>query len=142
MVFDFILGLLQLITFAILAYIISFKIIHPYLEKRNRNIEYELYANLDIAAIETEIDKMIETYLNKYVLMNITANEKDFLRREDIELMTQSLTKDIVKDLSSLYLFYIKCIININDQDDIVKFIYRRVQWHVIEFSTNFNKER
>jgi hypothetical protein len=59
-----------------------------------------------------------------------------------MELMVKKLTKTIMLELSELYIFYIKIQRDISDEMDILKYINKKVKEHVLEFVTEYNKER
>lgn len=119
------------------------------IEKRNKleelkikNEQYSLFMKMDPKLIENEIDELVKKYLNEYYLNNIFSNNIDFIRRDQIDLMVRELTKNITSEISELYLFYIKCLTNIGNDDDLLKYIYKKVKEHVLDFVTEYNKPK
>lgn len=119
-------------------YIIKY-VYKPYLEKINRLREYDLYMNFDPELAEKEIDKLIDKYLNKYVLENVIVKKIDYLQEPQVNIMISTLTHDICLDITELYIFYIKNICNINDDNDLIKYIRNKVKEHVLDFINDFN---
>lgn len=136
---------------SIIVILLSFSALLYYMivivEKRNRlkeleikNNQYLLFMQMDPKLIENEIDELIKKYLNDYYLNNIFSSNIDFIRREQIDIMVKQLVKNIIEDISELYLFYIKCLTNIRNDDDLLKYIYKKVKEHVLDFVTEYNK--
>ena len=124
-------------------------IISNYLTIKNKlraleidNKKYELFMNIDTKATEDEINSLIENYLNRYVLENFIINGEDFIRKDDIEIMIRELDKQIIVELSDLYIFYIKILIDVKNEDDIIAYIHRKTKDIVLNFVTEFNKEK
>ena len=109
---------------------------------KNKNETYKLYMQMDPAKIEEEIDKMIQRYIDRYVVTNILANQIQYINKEETTLMIKTLDKTISLELSEMYLFYIKCLVNIRTDDDLLKYIHTKVKEHVLTFITNYNKTK
>lgn len=107
-----------------------------------KNEMYKLYMQMDPAKIEEEIDKMIQGYIDRYVVTNILANQIQYINKEETTLMIKTLDKTISLELSEMYLFYIKCLVNIRTDDDLLKYIHTKVKEHVLTFITNYNKTK
>ena len=142
-----------LIYFSILGFlwIIRYIInkIFLYLDRKNelkeleiKNNQFNLYLSMDPKLAEEEIDNLVEKYLDEYVLNKILINNIDFIRKDQIEEMVKCLDKNIMLEISELYIFYIKTLVNIKDQDDLLKYINKKVKEHVLTFVTQFNKPK
>lgn len=125
------------------------KIISIYLTEKNalkaldvQNKKIELFMQMDSKEAEKEINEHIKQYMDRYVLENFIVNGEDFIRKEDIEIMIKELDRQIVLELSELYIFYIKMLVEISSEDDIIAFIHRKTKEIVLEFVTNFNKDK
>jgi hypothetical protein len=110
-------------------------------DKEVKNKQMELFMQMDPKLAEQEIDDLVEKYMNEYVLkkLDIQSENQYRIRKEIIDKMAKEISKSIIMDLSELYLFYIKMIININDDDDLFKYIYKKVSDHVMIFAANRN---
>ena len=104
-----------------------------------QNKKCELQMRMDPKLAEKEIEDLVKDYLNQYALVNFITKQIPFIREQEVNEMIRYLDKQILLEISELYIFYIRCIVNINDEDDLLAFIDRKVKEQVLEFVTNFN---
>jgi hypothetical protein len=139
--------------FIILFLLLSFGAIYYYLfiiiEKRNtikemelKNEQYDLFMKMDPKLADEEIDKLIDKYIDEYTINIILMSNIDYMKSEDIDKMIKTLTRDITLKLSELYIFYIKILVNISSDDDLLRYIHKRVKNKVLLFVTEYNKPR
>lgn len=124
-------------------------ILKPYLEKKNelkdkeiKNKRDEIFIQLDPEFIEKEIDKLIKKELDQYVLINFISNSMLYIPKPEIERMIIRLTDQVYNELSGLYIFYIRTLVNIESEEDILIYTKKKVQDQVLEFTINYNKTR
>lgn len=124
-------------------------IIDKYLRAKNKyrsmeisNKKIELFMQLDPKLMEQEIDDLILKYLNDYVLKHFTIMRIDYISDDECENMIRTLRHDILLDLSELYIFYIKNLVNLTSDDDLVEYMNKKIKDHVLLFITDFNKPR
>lgn len=147
MYLEYIFKIVVCIFIFVLLYLALFKILKPFLEKRNeieyiniKNQQYSLFMQMDANAMEQEIDIMIQKYIKKYVLYNITAQNIIYVKNDQAEEMIREVCKVVDNNISELYIFYIKCLVSINDDKDLLNYIHNKVKEHVLDFLTEFNK--
>lgn len=137
-----------LVLFILLLFYITAFIFKPYLEKRNEIEEkavtldqFELFMQIDVELIEKEIDKMIIKYVNDYSLKKFILQNVDYIRKPDINIMRKEIKMTITLEISELYIFYIKMLTSINNDEDLLKYIDKKVDEHVLLFVTDYNKQ-
>lgn len=107
-----------------------------------KNNQYNLFMQIDTELVEGEIDKLIKKYLNEYVLYEIIMNNIDYVRKDKVEEMIRYLDKKIMIEISELYIFYIKLLRNINNDEDLLEYVNKKVKEHVLNFVTDFNSPK
>ena len=112
------------------------------LNKEIENQKAELFMKADPNIANKEIEEMISDYINRYVVRHFLINNIDFIRKEEIDMMVKKITREVILDISELYLFYVKILVSIKDDDDLIRFINRKVSDKVLEFATEFNKPK
>ena len=118
-------------------------------EKRNNqktleleNKKIELFMQMDPKMAESEIDELVKKYLNDYIIKNFLISNIDYIKKNEIDKMVKELDRNIVREISELYIFYIKILTNITDEEDLIKYIDKKVKEHVLEFVTEFNRPK
>lgn len=106
------------------------------------NDKMELLLKIEPKNAEKEIDEYIKNKLNEYIVKNILINKIEFIRKEQIDKMVRELDKEIILNISELYIFYIKLLTNIKDENDLLIFIDSKVKDHVLQFVTEYNKPK
>lgn len=145
MVFNNIIAALIFIYVAGFSVYVFNKVMNHLEENRNlrrleiQNKKCELQMRMDPKLAEKEIEDLVKDYLNQYALVNFITKQIPFIREQEVNEMIRYLDKQILLEISELYIFYIRCIVNINDEDDLLAFIDRKVKEQVLEFVTNFN---
>ena len=145
MVFNNIIAALIFIYVAGFSVYVFNKVMNHLEENRNlrrleiQNKKCELQMRMDPKLAEKEIEDLAKDYLNQYALVNFITKQIPFIREQEVNEMIRYLDKQILLEISELYIFYIRCIVNINDEDDLLAFIDRKVKEQVLEFVTNFN---
>ena len=107
-----------------------------------KNNQYNLFMQIDAELVEGEIDKLIKKYLNEYVLYEIIMNNIDYVRKDKVEEMIRYLDKKIMIEIYELYIFYIKLLRNINNDEDLLEYVNKKVKEHVLNFVTDFNSPK
>ena len=121
-------------------------IIKPYINEKNRireieskNKTYELFANIDTEAVQKELDTYFERYVNRYITYKFIANKVIYIKQDDIEKMVSDTTKLIMIEISELYIYYIKLLRSIDNNEDLIQYIYSRVSTITIDTVANYN---
>ena len=121
-------------------------IVKPYMYEKNRireieskNKAYELFASIDPEAVQKELDTYFERYVNRYITYKFIANKVIYIKQDDIEKMVSDTTKLIMIEISELYIYYIKLLRSIDNNEDLIQYIYSRVSTITIDTVANYN---
>ena len=121
-------------------------IVKPYMNEKNRireieskNKTYELFASIDPEAVQKELDTYFERYVNRYITYKFIANKVIYIKQDDIEKMVSDTTKLIMIEISELYIYYIKLLRAIDNNEDLIQYIYSRVSTITIDTVANYN---
>ena len=117
-----------------------------YLEPKNKleemkikNEKYNLFSVLSIESINQYIDEYFERYIQRYISMKFIVRKIEYIKEEDCEIMVRDITKVIALEISELYIFYIKMICNISNDEDLLKFINSKVKSIAVDQVSAFN---
>ena len=141
----YIIILLHSITVFFLLLYISNNIIKLIREKnsiKNKELENDklrLYSTLDPKAIREELNNLIRQYVARYMTKDILANQVAYIKNDQADNMVKDITKEVILDMSDLYLSYCKLLYNISNQDDLTKVIYFLTIDIVLDTVTSFN---
>ena len=139
------LDLLPIILITIVLFIIVKKLIalgKDYLETKNKQIEQDkvkLYCNVNPTLVKQELQLFITEYVTRYMTKNVMVNQINFIKNDQIDEMVKSVVKDVVMEMSDLYLDYCKLLYTINDEDDLLKVVYYLTVDIVLDAVTRFN---
>lgn len=121
-------------------------ILKPYMDEKNRireietkNKTYELFVNIEPEAVQKELDTYFERYVNRYITYKFIANKVIYIKQDDIEKMVSDITKLIMIEISELYIYYIKLLRSIENNEDLIQYIYSRVSTITIDTVANYN---
>jgi len=109
-------------------------------EKEVKNEINKLYLDIDIVKCKEIIDDILNQYINKWVLINITSRGDDYIKDQEIAELIKYTTSQFILEMSDVHLFYIKCLTNISDDDSLIRFVRNEVKFLVLDFVTEFNK--
>lgn len=130
-------------------YVLLFMIIKPLFKEKNRielikeeNIKNKLFMEFDPKIASNELTEFIDDYINDYILKKFIINNIQFIPKNDIEKMIKELDSKVVVELPELYLFYIKMMINVSTDEDLIIFIHKRISDRVLMIVTEFNKPK
>jgi hypothetical protein len=139
--------ILIIITAIVLTFILLYKKIFPYLEKKNEirlkevyNKRIELFNSISLEKVDKEIDEYIQRQVARYITYKFVANRITFINSDDTELMIKDITKLIVVEASEVYTSYMKLLVSINTDEDYIRYVHNRVKNAVIETVSAFNK--
>lgn len=109
-------------------------------ERETKNELYNMYIRIDPDAVQKTIDNLIDEKINEYVLYRIRTREAQHISSKDSENIVSTVTESIYIELSELYLFYIKLLVNIETDEDLLTYINSRVKYRSILFISENNK--
>lgn len=111
-------------------------------EKELKNKKYEIFNSIDIDGTKKIVDDMINDYIDRYALYKFIANNIPYIREPDQNEMIKNVTKNIMLDISELYIYYISLITSIDTDEDLTRFIHTKVKNYTISFVSNYNKAK
>lgn len=138
------------IIIIVAAYLVTmFFIIKPYLESKNelldkkyKNELYELYTKIKPEAVQESLNNMVDIKIQEFILYNIRTREAQYMNSKDVDKMIKTVTSDLYLSLSELYVFYIKLIYNIENDEDVLTYLNKLVKRRSIDIVAENNAER
>ena len=138
-----IIALLALITIVIVRIsILILKDLSELKSIKNKELENDklkLYSTIDPKVVREELNDLIRQYVARYMTKNILVNQVTFIKNDQIDKMVKDIIKDVVINMSDLYLSYCKLLYNISNQEDLTEVIYFLTVDIVLDTVTNFN---
>lgn len=111
-------------------------------KKKVENNKIELYSKIDPKLVKQELINLIRDYTARYMTKSIMVNHIDFIKNDQMDEMVKSIVKDVMLEMSDMYLVYCKLLYNINNEDDLLKVIYHLTVDVVLDVVTEFNKTK
>jgi len=111
-------------------------------EKELENQKMELMMKIDTKAARAEIDSLIERYFGEYTLYNFVAQKVVYIKKEDAELAVKEITKRIIMNMSETYIFYMKILYFIDDEDGLLEKITDMVSEQMISYMVEYNRPK
>ena len=107
--------------------------------KELENDKLKLYSTIDPKVVREELNDLIRQYVARYMTKNILVNQVTFIKNDQVDKMVKDIIKDVVINMSDLYLSYCKLLYNISNQEDLTEVIYFLTVDIVLDTVTNFN---
>lgn len=105
-----------------------------------KNEQNRIYMDIDTRRAKEVIDETIKEYINKWILVNITSKSGNYIKDSEVNELINYVTSNFILEMSDVHLFYIKCIVNISDDDSLIVFVRNEVKFLVLEVLNEFNK--
>ena len=105
-----------------------------------KNEQNRIYMDIDTRRAKEVIDETIKEYINKWILVNITSKSGNYIKDSEVDELINYVTSTFILEMSDVHLFYIKCIVNISDDDSLIVFVRNEVKFLVLEVLNEFNK--
>ena len=131
-----------LILVSILVYKLYKYFTTTYSSIKNKQVENEkvkLYSTIDPKLVREELNALIREYTARYMTKNIMVNQINFIKNDQMDEMVREITKEVILEMSDLYLTYCKLIYNISNEDELLEVIYKLVVDVVLDMVTKFN---
>ena len=109
-------------------------------ENKTKNDLYRIYMDLDLVKAREMIDNLLNEYISRWILVNITSRGDDYIKDQEVEELINYVTSKFILEMSDVHLFYLKCLYNITDNDSLILFIREETKFLVLDFITDFNK--
>lgn len=137
-----IVALIICITLVVIFYTGINPIIKRYLTIRNKEVEnkkMELYLDISPELMEKEIDRFIDDYVKRYIVYRFMSKKIIYINDEECDKMVKSVTENILIELSELYLFYLRTLTDIPDDDALIRVVNTKVKNKCIEQVLDYN---
>lgn len=105
-----------------------------------KNEQNRIYMDIDTRRAKEVIDETLKEYINKWILVNITSKSGNYIKDSEVDELINYVTSTFILEMSDVHLFYIKCIVNISDDDSLIIFVRNEVKFLVLEILNEFNK--
>jgi hypothetical protein len=109
-------------------------------ENKTKNDLYRIYMDLDLVKAREMIDNLLNEYISRWILVNITSRGDDYIKDQEVDELINYVTSKFILEMSDVHLFYLKCLYNITDDNSLITFIREETKFLVLEFITDFNK--
>ena len=137
-----IVALIICITLVVIFYTGINPMIKRYLTIRNKEVEnkkMELYLDISPELMEKEIDRFIDDYVKRYIVYRFMSKKIIYINDEECDKMVKSVTENILIELSELYLFYLRTLTDIPDDDALIRVVNTKVKNKCIEQVLDYN---
>ena len=143
-----IIGIFTIVTiFTIATCLIFFLAVLPllksFLEIKNKQVENDkmrLFMQMSPDLMEKELDKLLDDYVKRYIIYKFVANKIQFISSEAAETMVKDVTELVLINISDLYVFYLRMISDIKDDESLILQINSRVKNKCIDEVADFNR--
>jgi hypothetical protein len=109
-------------------------------DRKVKNDLYRIYMDIDIIKTNEIIDNILNQYINRWVLVNITSKGDDYIKDSEVEELIKDVTTMFIANMSDVHLFYMNCLYRIPDDDTLVMVVREKVKFLVLDFIIEFNK--
>ena len=127
-------------------FIILHLYIKPYLDKKNNVLEkrekrkmYQLYSTIDPKLVRNTVMDYIDEYIDRYIMMQFTAQKIIYINNENATKMIKDITTAIIIEITELQLFYMKLIYDIQDDEDLARYVHLLVSRSALEKISLYN---
>ena len=134
------------ITYIFIFCMVKF-LIMPYLNKKNelrekdiKNKQHTFFSSVDIDAVEKLVTDYIQKYIDRYIVYKFISVKKEYIKDDEIDPMIKDISKNIMRDMSELYVFYIKLLTNVTNTTELVYYVHNKVMELTIDSVSNYNK--
>lgn len=100
----------------------------------------KVYMDIDPIKAKELIDERIKRYISKWILVNITSQSGTYIKDSEVDLLINHVTAEFISDMSDVYLFYVKCLANIPNDQALIHFVRNETKFLVLEIVTEFNR--
>ena len=143
---DILLIVITISTYIFIFCITKF-IVMPYFNKKNELLEKDVknkantfFSTIDIASVDKLITEYIQKYIDRYIVYKFISNKKLYINEESTDTMIKDVTKNVMRDISELYVFYFKLLYSIDDTEDLIRYVHDKVMIQTIDSVSSYNK--
>ena len=137
--------ILELVPIIVAIYIGLFllrDVCNKYIAAKDRDIKnkkYELYNNIDVSKVNTILDEYVTDYVNRYIVYKFMSQKIIYITPDDTTAMINDVTKNILIDISDLYIYYVGLLYSVDDQESLARFVKNKVMNSCINAVTSYN---
>lgn len=135
------------ITTYIFIFCITKFIVMPYFNKKNELLEKDVknkantfFSNIDIESVNKLITEYIQKYIDRYIVYKFISNKKLYIDEESTDTMIKDVTKNVMRDISELYVFYFKLLYSIENTEDLIRYVHDKVMIQTVDSVSSYNK--
>ena len=143
---DILLIIITISTYIFIFCITKF-IVMPYFNKKNELLEKDVknkantfFSTIDIVSVDKLITEYIQKYIDRYIVYKFISNKKLYINEESTDTMIKDVTKNVMRDISELYVFYFKLLYSIDDTEDLIRYVHDKVMIQTIDSVSSYNK--
>ncbi len=111
--------------------------------RKNKDINTVDYLNYDFSAIDDILNKYIDDAGTNYKIENLGFIDPDqlYLTEDNMNDMIKYMVKQVLKRFSPEFISVLKLSYVIEDDKDVVSFLYEKIKIYVLEYSLETNKD-
>ena len=143
---DILLIIITISTYIFIFCVTKF-IVMPYFNKKNELLEKDVknkantfFSTIDIVSVDKLITEYIQKYIDRYIVYKFISNKKLYINEESTDTMIKDVTKNVMRDISELYVFYFKLLYSIDDTEDLIRYVHDKVMIQTIDSVSSYNK--
>lgn len=109
--------------------------------KQATNDLYNIFMRIDPNSCLDYVDKFILNYVKEYVFWNITGKGDDYIKKPEIDKMNNVVTRTVILEIPELYIFYIRMVYNVTDDESLMAFVRHETEKEVLLYTTEYNNQ-
>lgn len=102
----------------------------------------KVYANIDTTAVNKEVDEWIKSYLDIYILKNITIPSVDYIKSAEVQEMLRKICLKLMEELSDLHRWYVSILVKTDTEEAIIDFLVGKLSLMVVNYVSEFNQPK
>ena len=126
--------------------VVAFLVAQPFLKSiastramEAQNEKYKLFTNISPEAMHASINDYVDKTVSQYIVYKFMSKKQTYIRENEVENIVLDITKLISLDISELYIFYIKMISDVHDDEGLLRYIRGKVRNSVVESVSSYN---
>lgn len=108
-------------------------------DKEQKNKKFALFNDVNVDTVNKVLNDYIDGYVNRYIVYKFMSQKIIYIRKEDIDQMIKDITKNIMLEVSELYLYYISLVYSYSNDEELATYIHNKVTVATIDTVANYN---
>ena len=124
----------------------AFLVVNPFLKSiaatraiEAQNEKYKLFINISPEAMRASVDEYVDNIVSKYIVYKYVSKKETYIRETEVDNIVKDITKLITVDISELYVFYIKMIADVHNDEGLLRYINGKVRNSVVQSVSSYN---